>query len=146
MEINGQLPFDTIIPNLIHQGLTSRDSASIRVSSLQALSAFIVVQPPIFTQYLQQFLSNLFSLTSDPSVAVRKAVVEAMNLFLRFWTDAIVPHIEPVIDFMLFCMQSKDEEEELALTAAEFLLTWAITPLCADSVTPGSADVHPIWL
>ena len=65
----------------------------------------------------------MFNLTSDPSIRVRKAVVESMNTLLSFWPDQIVPHIEPVIDFMLYCLQSKDSEEELALTAAEFLLT-----------------------
>lgn len=123
LEINGQLPFDTIIPKLILEGLPNTASPSIRASSLEALSAFIVVQPPILAQHLQPFLSNLFSLTSDSSIRVRKAVVESMNLLLKFWTDQIIPHIEPVIDFMLYCMQTKEEEEELALVAAEFLLT-----------------------
>ena len=121
LEYNGQRLFDTVIPMLI-QGLTS-ESTSIRASALEALNAYIVIQPPILSQHLQTFLQNMFNLTSDPSLRVRKIVVEAMNLLLKFWAEQIIPHIEPVIDFMLFCLSAKDEEEDLALVAAEFLLT-----------------------
>lgn len=107
---------------MLIQGLTS-ESTSIRASALEALNAYIVIQPPILSQHLQMFLQNMFNLTSDPSLRVRKIVVEAMNLLLKFWAEQIIPHIEPVIDFMLFCLSAKDEEEDLALVAAEFLLT-----------------------
>ena len=121
LEYHGQRLIDTFCPMLI-QGLTST-SASIRASALEALNAYIVVQPPILSQHLSTFLQNLFNLTSDSSIRVRKVVVEAMNLLLKFWADQIIPHIEPVIDFMLFCLSAKDEEEDLALVAAEFLFT-----------------------
>lgn len=108
---------------MISQGLTS-GSESVRASALEALNAYIVVQPPILAQHLQSFLQNLFNLTSDSSLRVRKVVVEAMNLLLKFWPDQIIPYIEPVINFMLYCLSAKDDEEDLALVAAEFLLTY----------------------
>lgn len=122
LEVNNQRPMDAIVPMLIASGLSS-PSESVRISSLEALNAFIVPQAPILAQYMQPYLSGVFSLTSDSSIGVRRVVIEALNTMLSFWVDQIISHIEPVIDFMLFCLKDKEANEDLALTAAEFLLT-----------------------
>lgn len=119
---NGSRPLDSIMPILIHNGLTS-PSANVRATALSALNPFIVSQPPILLQNMQHFLQNMFSLTSDSSPKVRKGVVESMNTLLSFWPEQIVPHIEPVINYMLYCLDARESDEDTALTAAEFLLT-----------------------
>jgi hypothetical protein len=122
VEVNGQKPLDTIVPMMIQEGLTSH-SVELRKSSLSALNSFIVPQAPVLANNMQAYLSGVFNLTSDNSIPVRKGVVEALNTMLTFWPDQVIPHIKPVIDFMLFCLTLKDEQEEVALVAAEFLLT-----------------------
>lgn len=122
LEVNGQRPFDVILPTLIHAGLAS-DSATVRATALSAINPFIVSQPQILLDHMQPFLTNVYGLTNDPDVKVRTGVVEALNTMLNFWSVHVVPQIEPVIDFMLFCLKGRDQEEALALSAAEFLLT-----------------------
>lgn len=111
-----------MVPSMIQQGLSS-PSEAIRKASLSALNSFIVPHATILEQHMQSFLSAVFGLTSDPSIPVRQGVVESMNTLLTFWPEMIIPHIEPVIDFMLFCLSLKDDQEAVALVAAEFLLT-----------------------
>lgn len=113
---------DVLLPTLIHTGLTS-SSASIRASSLEAINPFIVSQPGLLLTHMNTFLSNAFALTSDPSQKVRKGVLEALNMLLSFWPENVLPHIENVIDYILYCLKGKEEDEDLALLAAEFLLT-----------------------
>lgn len=122
LEVDGSKPMDVLLPTLIHTGLTS-NSAAIRASSLEAINPFILSQPPLLAQLLNTFLSNVFNLTSDSSQKVRKSVIESLNLLLQFWPDQIIPHIENVIDYMLYCLKAKEEDEDVALLAAEFLLT-----------------------
>lgn len=122
VEVDGQRLLDIIIPTLIRDGLNSSNDP-LRAVSLNALNSFIVPHSPALQVNMQPYLKGVFNASNSSSTQVRQGVVEALNTLLTFWPEQIIPHIEAVLDFMLHCLAQKDDEEEVALVAAEFLLT-----------------------
>lgn len=143
MEVGGTRPLDFMIPKF----LTHIDSPypKIRAHALSCTIQFISPDNNALTLHLEPFMVALFKHASDESSDVRKTVCQALVQLLATRPDVLVPHMGSVVDFMLFSTQDKDDEE-VALEACEFWLTFAEDPELVHQLRPYLPKVIPVLL
>lgn len=144
MEINGQRPFDVVIPKVVN--LLSSQNDKVRIDALTICNQFI--EPPTPPNGLalcdDAFLSQVFKLASDSNTEIRKLVCQAFNALLAAWAPKLLPNLKSIIDFMLYSTQ--DEDEGVALQAAEFWLTFLEEPDLPEHLKPYLDSVIPVLL
>lgn len=143
LEVNGQRPLDIMVPKF----LSHIDSPypKIRNYALSCAIAFISPDNNALTLHLEPFIVGLFKHASDDSVDVRKTVCQALVQLLATRPDVLVPHMSNVVDFMLYSTQDV-ENEEVALEACEFWLTFAEDPELVNQLRPFLPKVIPVLL
>ncbi|KAB5593276.1 Importin subunit beta-2 [Ceratobasidium theobromae] len=141
-EIHGTRPTDILIPRFL--GLADADSPKIRTLALTCLSHFIPVASPALWAHVDALLAMLFKHASDPAADVRRQVCQALVLLLAARPDKLLPALGSVADYMLFSTQDKDEN--VALEACEFWLTFAEDPDLGDHLRPLLPRVAPVLL
>lgn len=144
MEINGQRPFDVVIPKVVN--LLSSPNDKVRIDALTICNQFI--EPPTPPNGLalcdDAFLSQIFKLASDTNTEIRKLVCQAFNALLAAWAPKLLPNLKSIIDFMLYSTQ--DDDEAVALQAAEFWLTFLEEPDLPEHLKPYLDVVIPVLM
>ncbi|GAB1523535.1 hypothetical protein RhiTH_006685 [Rhizoctonia solani] len=141
-EIHGTRPTDVLIPRFL--ALADADASKIRTLALTCLSHFIPVASPVLWSHIDSLLAVLFKHASDPAADVRRQVCQALVLLLAARPDKLLPALGNVADYMLFSTQ--DQDENVALEACEFWLTFAEDPDLGDHLRPLLPRVAPVLL
>lgn len=144
MEVGGTRPLDFMIPKF----LAHIDSPypKIRAHAFSCTIQFISPDNNALTLHLEPFMVALFKHASDDSSDVRKIVCQALVQLLATRPDVLIPHLPSVVDFMLFSTQASEDDEEVALEACEFWLTFAEDPELVDQLRPFLPKVIPVLL
>ncbi|KAG9094499.1 hypothetical protein FRC06_010735, partial [Ceratobasidium sp. 370] len=116
----------------------------IRTLALTCLSHFVPVASPVLWAHIDAFLAVLFKHAADDSPDVRRQVCQALVLLLAARPDKLLPALGNVADYMLFSTQ--DSDENVALEACEFWLTFAEDPDLGDHLRPLLPRVAPVLL
>lgn len=143
MEVGGTRPLDFMIPKFLSH--IDSPNPKIRTSALNCTVQFISTESNALSVNIEAFMVLLFKHASDESNEVRKIVCQALVLLLSTRPDVLGPHMPNVIEFMLFSTQDK-EDEEVALEACEFWLTFAEDPELIDQLRPYLPKVIPVLL
>ena len=141
--IDGRRPLDFMIPQFLSH--SSSPHPKIRCFALSCVSQFISVDNNALTLQLEPFMASLYARASDDSPDVRKTVCQALVQLLATRPAALIPEMTNVVEFMLF--STKDEpDEEVALEACEFWLTFAEDPALVHLLRPFLPKVVPVLL
>ncbi|GAA5857231.1 hypothetical protein JCM8547_009387 [Rhodosporidiobolus lusitaniae] len=143
LEIGGQRPLDFMIPKFL--GHIDSPYPKIRAFALSCAIQFISPDNNALTLHLEPFIVGLFKHASDDSVDVRKIVCQALVQLLATRPDVLIPHMPNVVEFMLYSTQDI-ENEEVALEACEFWLTFAEDPELVNHLRPFLPKVIPVLL
>ena len=143
MQVNGTRPLDFMIPKFLSH--IDSPSAKIRIHALHCAIQFIGVDANALSVNIEAFMVLLFKHASDESSEVRKSVCQALVQLLASRPDVLGPHMDNVVAFMLFSTQDK-EDEEVALEACEFWLTFAEDPELINQLRPYLPKVIPVLL
>ncbi|KAF3913203.1 Transportin-1 [Arthrobotrys entomopaga] len=140
---NGERPLSFLIPKFL--SYTSHESDKIRAYALGTINIFISSKPAAITDNIDNLLSALTRLASDPSDEVRKSVCRSLVQLVDVQPDKIRPSLPAIIDYMIG-QQSNREDEELALEAAEFWLTLGEHDLLQKELGPYLPKIIPTLL
>lgn len=124
VEINGERPLDFLM--LVFIKLLDSPSSRIRCYIIECFNYFIPMKLQSVLVVLDMFLQKLFHLAHDSDQGVKKNVCKAFAAILDARPDKLLPHVDGVITYCLHLM--KDDDEEVALEACEFLLSLATSP------------------
>ncbi|KAM0793118.1 hypothetical protein ACM66B_000597 [Microbotryomycetes sp. NB124-2] len=143
LDLGGQRPLDFMVPKFIAH--IDSPHAKIRTHALSCAIQFISPDNNALTLHLDQFMVALFKHATDESSDVRKIVCQAMVQLLATRPDVLIPHLSSVVDFMLYSTQQSDEDE-VALEACEFWLTFAEDPELVNHLRQYLPKVVPMLL
>jgi len=118
--------------------------AKMRHHALTSLSQFISLNTASLNLHMDGFISALFKRAGDDDPDVRQGVCECLVLLLGSRPDKIIPVINDVAGFMLYATQDKDEN--VALEACEFWLTFAEEEDLKDHLRPILSKLAPVLL
>ncbi|GJQ10631.1 hypothetical protein GpartN1_g2422.t1 [Galdieria partita] len=114
-------PLSIYIPKLI--GYFRHPNARFRYFAIQCTSPFILLLPKALQDNMESYLNALFSVAHDESSAVRKRFCSVICTLLESCRDALLPHMDTIIEYML--VASQDSVSTVALEACEFWCTYA---------------------
>ena len=141
-DVQGRNVLDALIPEFIKY--SSHSSQRIRSYCLEILQALSALQVPAIQAHIDAYIQALFSRASDESSDVRRLVCAALGLILSTRADKLVPEINNVVDYMVYC--TKDADETVALEACEFWLTFAEDQNLKDQLRPHLPKIVPLLL
>ncbi|KAJ7716544.1 armadillo-type protein [Mycena metata] len=113
-------------PNLCedrHIRLQNARRAKMRCHAIACLSYFVPVGSQSLFVHLDTFTATLSKLTPDNDPSVRRHVCQALVLLLAAHPEVLMPEMVNVAEYMLY--STKDKNENIALEACEFWLTFA---------------------
>lgn len=142
VEINGQFPLNFMIPKFLM--LTEHHNSKIRSHAIGCLSYFVPVSAQALYAHIDTFIACLFKRASDDDPLVRRHVCQALVLLLASRPDKVMPELASVAEYMLY--STKDKNEQVALEACEFWLTFAEDPDLANYLHPLLPRVAPVLL
>jgi transportin-1 len=116
----------------------------MRSHAIACLSYFIPIGSQSLFAHLDAFIAALFKRASDDDPGVRRHVCQSLVLLLASRADRLLPEIGNVAEYMLY--STKDKNENVALEACEFWLTFAEEPDIAGYLAPLLPRVAPVLL
>jgi len=131
-----------MIPKFIE--LAEHTSPKMRAHAVACLSYFIPTHCQSLYVQLDVFISCLFKRASDEDPSVRRHVCQALVLLLAARPDKLMPEMANVAEYMLY--STKDSNENVALEACEFWLTFAEDVDLAQYLHPLLGKVAPVLL
>jgi transportin-1 len=141
-EINGTRPMDYMIPKFLQ--LAEHANPKMRSHAIACLSYFVPISSQSLFAHLDSFISALFKRAADDDPSVRRHVCQALVLLLAARADRLMPEMENVAEYMLY--STKDKNENVALEACEFWLTFAEDADLAHHLAPLLPRVAPVLL
>lgn len=109
-------------------------SAKVRENAIFCVNQFLALRAePLMLHFFEPFIGALYQRAGDPETLVRVRVCQALSLVLEARPDALLPQMDNIVAFMLFCMEQTDDET-LALEACEFWLSFAEQPELKDTL------------
>jgi transportin-1 len=141
-EIAGTRPLDYMIVKFL--SLTEHPLSKMRSHALHCLTHFVVINSPSFNANIDNFISCLFKCASDENPDVRQTVCQSLVMLLGSRPATLLPAISDVAGFMLYSTQDKDEN--VALEACEFWLTFAEEPDLEGHLRPLLPRLAPVLL
>ena len=142
IEINGVRPLDFMIPKFLT--LSEHPSAKMRSHAVACLSFFVPAKCQSLLVHIDSFIACLFKRASDDDPAVRRHVCQALVLLLAAQPEKLMPEMANVAEYMLY--STKDKNENVALEACEFWLTFAEDVDLAPYLHPLLGKVAPVLL
>ena len=142
IEINGTRPLDFMIPKFL--ALSDHPSPKMRAHAVACLSYFVPTNCQSLFIHIDAFIACLFKRASDDDPAVRRHVCQALVLLLAARPDKLMPEMSNVAQYMLY--STKDKNENVALEACEFWLTFAEDQDLAPCLLPLLDQVGPTLL
>ena len=116
----------------------------VRAHVLSSLSQFIPIQSQSLFAHIDSYIACLFKRASDEDAEVRRSVCSSLVLLLVARPDRLIPDMQLVAQFMLYTTQDKDEN--VALEACEFWLTFAEEPDLQTHLAPLIPELAPVLL
>ncbi|KAG2233484.1 hypothetical protein INT48_003190 [Thamnidium elegans] len=107
---------DTIIPRLIP--FNSNPNTRLRVLSISTTNHFITLQSASLLLNMDNYLQSLFLIASDEDTEVRQEVCRSFVMLLDNFTESVLPYLNQLIEYMIFCNQSTNTK--VALEACDF--------------------------
>ncbi|KAH9920928.1 ARM repeat-containing protein [Fomitopsis serialis] len=141
VEINGTWPLEFMIPKFLV--LSEHPRAKMRSHAI-AVSRTSSHQLPGALAHIDTFIACLFKRASDEDPSVRRHVCQALVLLLASRPEKLMPEMNNVAEYMLY--STKDKNENVALEACEFWLTFAEDPDLAPYLHPLLGKVAPVLL
>ncbi|TEB38110.1 ARM repeat-containing protein [Coprinellus micaceus] len=135
IEIGGTRPLDYMIPKFLQ--LSEHPSSKIRSHAVACLSYFVPINCQSLFVHIDTFIACLFKRASDEDPS-------ALVLLLAARPDKLMPEMANVAEYMLY--STKDKNENVALEACEFWLTFAEDPELAPFLAPLLEKVAPVLL
>jgi transportin-1 len=142
IEIAGTRPMDYMVPKFLT--LAEHPNPKMRSHAIACLSYFIPIGSQSLFAHLDAFIAALFKRASDDDPGVRRHVCQSLVLLLASRADRLLPEIGNVAEYMLY--STKDKNENVALEACEFWLTFAEEPDIAGYLAPLLPRVAPVLL
>ncbi|EKM53367.1 uncharacterized protein PHACADRAFT_259689 [Phanerochaete carnosa HHB-10118-sp] len=142
VEINGTMPLDYMIPKFLM--LTEHPNSKMRAHAVACLSYFVPINCQALFAHIDAFIAALFKRASDDDPQVRRHVCQALVLLLASRPEKLMPEMANVAEYMLY--STKDKNENVALEACEFWLTFAEDPDLAPWLHPLLPRVAPVLL
>lgn len=122
--MNGTRPLDFMVPKFLM--LSNHPSSKIRAHAIGSLSQLIPIQSQSLFAHMDAFIACLFKRASDDDHPVRKNVCFALVQLLSYRPDKLIPEMSNVAEYMLY--STRDKNEDVALEACDFWLTFAEEP------------------
>ena len=142
VEINGAWPLEILIPKFLT--LSDHPSPKMRAHAISCLSSFVPIGSQSLFAHIDTFIACLFKRASDEDPSVRRHVCQSLVLLLASRPDKLMPEMANVAEYMLY--STKDRNENVALEACEFWLTFAEDPDLAPQLHPLLPKVAPVLL
>lgn len=142
VDIGGTRPLDFMVPKFL--SLSEHPSSKMRSHAVASLSYFIPINCQSLFVHIDQFIACLFKRASDEDPSVRRHVCQALVLLLAARPEKLIPEMSNVAQYMLY--STKDKNENVALEACEFWLTFAEDPELAPYLLPLLDQVGPTLL
>lgn len=142
IEIGGTRPLDFMIPKFMV--LTEHPSAKMRSHAVACLSYFVPIGSQSLYAHIDTFIASLFKRAADEDPGVRRHVCQALVLLLAARPEKLMPEMDNVAEYMLW--STKDKNENVALEACEFWLTFAEDSELAPYLHPLLVKVAPVLL
>ncbi|KAF7798984.1 hypothetical protein EIP86_010213 [Pleurotus ostreatoroseus] len=142
VEINGTFPLDYMIPKFLM--LSEHPTSKMRAHAIACLSYFVPISCQALFANIDAFIACLFKRASDEDPQVRRHVCQALVLLLASRPEKLMPEMVNVAEYMLY--STKDKNENVALEACEFWLTFAEDPDLAPWLQPLLPKVAPVLL
>ncbi|KAG6853517.1 hypothetical protein C0991_003647 [Blastosporella zonata] len=142
VEIGGTRPLDFMVPKFL--SLTEHPSAKMRSHAVACLSYFVPINCQSLFVHIDSFIASLFKCASDDDPSVRRHVCQALVLLLAARPEKLMPEMSNVAEYMLY--STKDKNENVALEACEFWLTFAEDADLAAYLHPLLGKVAPVLL
>jgi transportin-1 len=131
-----------MIPKFL--SLAEHPNSKMRSHAIACLSYFVPINSQSLFAHLDTFIAALFKRASDDDPMVRRHVCQALVLLLAARADRLMPEMDNVAEYMLY--STKDKNENVALEACEFWLTFAEDADLAGSLAPLLPRVAPVLL
>ncbi|KAJ3039881.1 hypothetical protein HDV00_011664 [Rhizophlyctis rosea] len=135
-------PLNFMIPKFIH--FFNHASPKVRAAAIHCVHQFATATSSAVLANLDQYVNALYQRTSDQDMQVRKYVCQALVCILEIRPEALVPQLDNVVSFMLYCTESVDET--VALEACEFWLAFAEQPNLRDHLEPYLPRIVPVLI
>jgi len=116
----------------------------MRIIALTTLSYFVPLNIAALHSNIDSFMAALFKRAADENPDVRQNVCQCLVMLLATRPDKLVPNMQDVAGFMLYSTQDKDEN--VALEACEFWLTFAEEPDLQEHLRPILDRLAPVLL
>ena len=130
-----------LLPKLIQH--IEYPSAPVRASAIVCVNQFLSLQSePLMMHFFDSFIQAIYQRASDTEPDVRKRVCQALALVLETRPEALLPQLDNIVTFMLYCMEQEDET--VALEACEFWLSFAEQPELREHLDP-YVQRYPFW-
>lgn len=142
VEIGGTRPLDFMIPKFLM--LSEHPSAKMRSHAVACLSYFVPINCQSLFVHIDSFIACLFKRASDDDPSVRRHVCQALVLLLAARPEKLMPEMPNVAEYMLY--STKDKNENVALEACEFWLTFAEDAELGAYLHPLLGKVAPVLL
>jgi transportin-1 len=124
--------------------LSEHPSSRMRAHAIACLSYFVPISCQALFTHIDTFIACLFKRASDDDPQVRRHVCQALVLLLASRPEKLMPEMQNVAEYMLY--STKDKNENVALEACEFWLTFAEDPDLAPWLHPLLGRVAPVLL
>ncbi|KAL0955693.1 hypothetical protein HGRIS_001916 [Hohenbuehelia grisea] len=124
--------------------LSEHPSPKMRAHAVACLSYFVPVNCQSLFVHIDAFIACLFKRASDEDPSVRRHVCQALVLLLAARPEKLMPEMTNVAEYMLY--STKDKNENVALEACEFWLTFAEDADLAQYLHPLLDRVAPVLL
>ena len=142
VEINGTRPLDYMIPKFLI--LADHPASKMRSHAVACLSYFVPINCQSLFVHIDAFIACLFKRASDEDPSVRRHVCQALVLLLAARPEKLMPEMQNVAEYMLY--STKDKNENVALEACEFWLTFAEDAELVGYLQPLLGKVAPVLL
>lgn len=133
---------DFIIPQLIP--FHSHPIPRLQVLALSATGHFAQLQSVSILNNMVAYLQSLFAIATDENTEVRQEVCRSFVMLLDNFTESILPHLDRLIEYMIYCNQS--ENHKVALEACEFWNQFASLDSIHHYLVPFLPRVIPVIL
>lgn len=135
-------PLFFMIPKFIK--LFDSPNSKVRRDAIKCVNYFVTINSEALNANINVYVQGIYQRTSDTDQEVRKAVCQSIVSILDSFPKQLIPEIENVVEFMLFCTQ--DEDESVALEACEFWLVFAEKYELMDYMEPFMPKIVTVLL
>lgn len=141
-EIGGQRPLAYLVDRFLAHA--EHPQPRIRTYALTCLKHYLAIKSPAVMAAIDGLVRALFARASDPSADVRSVVCQSLGILLTVRPDRLLPEMSNVAEYMLY--SARDQDDTVALEAAEFWLTFGEDPALSEALRPWLPKVTPVLL